>query len=98
MQHLVYYFRICHYEYQYLNLFKGQELEISFSLFSVYFRVRAVTLLGSFSYLIEEASGLPQQYVKGRVGLICFSCPRGNTVLQEFLGKSCVLWANEDTA
>lgn len=52
-------FLICHDENQYLNLFKGQELEITISLYFVYFGVGAITLLGSLSYLVEEESDAP---------------------------------------
>lgn len=93
----VYYFLICHYEYQYLNLFKGQEVEIFFSLFSVYFGVGAMTLWGSFYYLTEEESGLPQQYVQSRVCFICSGCPRMSPVHGSPLGIS-VVWAHAEAS
>lgn len=48
---LLYYFLIC--RDSVFKFAKGQELEITFSLFSVYFGVEAITLWGSFSYLIR---------------------------------------------
>ena len=92
----LYYFLICHYKYQYLSLLKGQELEISFSLFSVYFGVGVMTLWGSFSYLIEEGSGPPHPAICAEQG--------GFYLLQLSQNEPCTmgvhwgLWAHEDTA
>lgn len=45
---------ICYFQYatiQFVKFVKGQELEITFYVFSVYLGVEAITLWGSFSYL-----------------------------------------------
>lgn len=61
MHYLLCYFLICHYSV--FKFAKGQDLEITFSLFSVYFGVGAITLWRSFSYLVKEESGLPHHCV-----------------------------------
>lgn len=92
----LYYFLICHYTYQYLSLLKGQELEISFSLFSVYFGVGVMTLWESFSYLIEEGGGPPHPAICAEQGgfyLLRLSQNEPSTV-----GVHWGIWAHEDTA
>lgn len=90
------YFLICHHEYQYLNSFKGQELEITFSLFSVYFWVGAITLLGS-CFSEKRKASRPSRIC--RVGYVSSVSATHERAL--YCGRSlrvCELWANEDPA
>lgn len=73
MHYLLCYFLTCHYSV--FKFAKGQDLEVTFSLFSVYFGVGAITLWRSFSYLIKEESDLPHHCVwNGKFHL--FQLPR----------------------
>lgn len=92
---LLCYFLICHQEYQYLNSFKGQELETTFSLFSVYFRVGEITLLGSFS---QKRGKQPAPAECAERAVSSFSAAHERALCCGSSLRACELWANDEPA
>lgn len=84
---------ICYFQYatiRFVKFVKGQELEITFCVFSVYLGVEAITFWGAF----QKGSVASHQYVQnGMFHLL--SCPGMSTDYGSDLGSLCS--GREDT-